>query len=74
MNNEQTRAEIRREIARTLAEAAPVMAMQAARMRKIGQGLPDPHPEADQEFADRVVEEHRTRTDRTPGRASRGSS
>ncbi len=72
ISNEETarrHAAIRREIARILAEAAPVMALQARRMDALGQGHPDPHPEADQEFADRIVEAHRTSTDRAPGRA-----
>jgi len=67
-------SEIRREIVRTLAGAAPAMAMQAARMRALGEGKPDPHPEADGEFMDRIIEERRTGTERTHGWASRGPS
>jgi len=57
---------IRREIARTVARTAPLMARQAARMRSISAGRGDPFPEMDGEFMDRLVEERRTGTERTP--------
>ncbi len=65
MNNEQTRREIRS----TLLRARSALLKEAARMRAISQGHPDPAPELDEEFADRIVEEHRTRRTVRPGRA-----
>ena len=54
MNNEQTRDEIRC----TLLRARSALLKEAARMRAISQGHPDPAPEMDEEFVDEIVREH----------------
>ncbi len=51
---EQTRAEI----GRTLLRARSALLKEAARMRAISEGRPDPYPEMDEEFVDEIVREH----------------
>lgn len=60
-NPEQTRAEIRRMLARTRG----MMLKQTRRMRALDEGRPDPHPELDEEFMDSMIREHSGERDGT---------